>query len=337
MPERAQRRPSNATARQQAVPEGTSGLRRGLRIAEMLRVTDETDVAGRLLLEDSAPRRARKRIESGGVPMRSVPSTYEDSPSRSGGLMNASAYEALRRDTGALLDGFAWLAEGYQALQPANRATRQGLVDVSNMGLTLPLVLFRRGQAPLPRHGGLPTMVASLFKASRGVFSAAVDLVNRAGPGPTTAAQVVAFAEANGNLVRPQTGRVCAAPTRLIERAIDVMLTGAAAGAEAARSELAELVRFEYLWRFYELQEQFNEAMNRYRWFLAHASQHGARRDQATLFASEIDEDGRRYTFGDLTAGFLDHVNGLQARMNLSLGRSADAPPITFESVLGIL
>ncbi len=318
------------------MPPGTSGLRRGLRIAEMLRVTDETDVSGRLLLEDSAPRRARKRIESGGVPMRSVPSPYEDTPSRSGGLMNASAYEALRHDTGALLDGFAWLAEGYQARQPANRGTGAGLVDISNMGLTLPLVLFRRGQAPLPRHGGLPTAVASLFKASRGVFSAAVDLVNQAGPGLTTAPRVVAFAEAHGHFVRPQTRRVCAAPTRLIERAIDVMLTGAAAGADAARSELAALVRFEHLWHFYELQEQFNEAMNRYRWFLAHA-QDGARRDPATLFATEIDEDGRRYSFGDLTAGFLDHVNGLQARMNLSLGRSADAPPITFESTLSIL
>ncbi|MGH9149060.1 MAG: hypothetical protein ACRD0F_01805, partial [Acidimicrobiales bacterium] len=219
-------------------------------MAELLALSDQTDENGRLLLEDSAPRKARKRAEKAGVAMRTTRCTYADSPLRVGGLMNASAYDALRHDTAEMLNGFAWLAGGYLAIHPAHKGTTRGLFDVANMGVTLPLVLFHRAEGAIAHHGQLPSWVGSLFKASRGVFSATVDLGNRSGPGAAlTAAETVAFAEEAGHLRRPETARVCAAPTRLIERTIAVMLTGE--GADPSRSHLGQWLDFALLWRFY--------------------------------------------------------------------------------------
>ena len=308
---------------------------RGLRIADILTVRDETDTTGRLLLEDSAPKKARKTVERGGVAMKSVRCPYHDTPSRIGGLINISAYEALRHDTGPLLDGFAWLARCYHARQPANRSTVQGLLDVSNLGLSLPLVLLRRADDPVPPHGAMPTFVASLFKASRGVFSAAVDMLNQQGNVPTTAAEVVQFADEHHHLKRQATGRACAAPTRLIERTLAVVLTGE--GADAQRSQLKDLVAFEHLWRFYTLNETFNAAVNKYRWFLEQIAKEAGTVDPEVLFATQLQEGGRRFTFGEFTTGFLDHLNSVQADLNRVLGRSDDVAPLTYDDALRLL
>ena len=145
----------------------------GMRLSEMLTVRDQTDENGRLLLEDAAPKSARRRAYRAGISMKTVSCPYKDTPSRWGGDMNVSAYEALRLDTAGIHDGFAWLSGNYFALQPAKRSTVRGLFDASYLGLTLPLVLFYRGQDPVPPHRALPSFVASMFKASRGVVSAA--------------------------------------------------------------------------------------------------------------------------------------------------------------------
>ncbi|CAN5179081.1 hypothetical protein BH18ACT4_BH18ACT4_14040 [soil metagenome] len=308
---------------------------RALRVSEMLTVKDETDTAGRFLLEDSAPKQARKKAVRSGLAMRSVPCPYDDTPSRSGGVMNASAYEALRHDTAAVLDGFAWLGRGYYELNPQHRATVQGLLDVSNLGLGLPLVLLKRANEPISRHGAMPTFVASIFKASRGVFSVSVDMLNTKGPVPTTAPEVVRFADEHTHLLRAETGRACAAPTRLIERTLDVILTGE--GADPERSGLGDLARFGDLWAFYGLQEQFNAAVSKYRWFLEQVSERAGRADTETLLATMLEDGGRRFSFGEFTAGFLDHVNSLQAGLNRSLGRADDAPPLTLQSIPQIL
>ncbi len=209
-------------------PHDATRLPRGLRLRDMLTVTDQTDENGRLLLEDSAPKRARKRAQGAGVAMKTVKCPYHDTPSRLGGDMNASAYEALRRDMGQVLDGFAWLAERYLEVERGQpRASVQVLLDTSNLAITLPLLLFHRNPDGVPAHGALPSYVASLFKAGRGLFSVAFDLRNTRGPGPAfTVADVVSCAEEKGHFARPESGRVCAVPTRLIERTIDAILTG---------------------------------------------------------------------------------------------------------------
>ena len=311
-------------------------LRPGLRLHEMLTLKDETDAGGRLLLEDSAPKKAIKRLDRAGVAMKTARSPYSDTPSRADGLYNLSAYDAFRHDLGDVLDGFSWLNRRYAERNPSHKGTVKGLLDVSNLGLTLPLVLFRRGVEPVPLHGRLPTYVASLFKASRGVFSAAVDMHNKRGPVPTTGAEVVRFADEEGHLKRPATGRVCAAPTRLIERVLDVILTGE--GGNADVTTLGELVDFDRLWDFYRLQEAFTRAVNRYRFVLDRLVEGGiSLYDPERLFASTIDEGGRTWNFGDYTMAFLDYVNEAQQRMNRLLDRSDQVPPMLFEDVLRIL
>jgi hypothetical protein len=311
-------------------------LRPGLRLHDILTLKDETDAGGRLLLEDSAPKKAIKRVDRAGVPMKAARSTYTDTPSRVDGLFNASAYDAFRHDLGDVLDGFAWLTRNYLERNPSHKSTVQGLLDVSNLGLTLPLVLFRRGVDPVPLHGSLPTYVGSLFKASRGVFSAAVDMLNKRGPVPTTGAEVVRFADEEGHLRRPATGRVCAAPTRLIERTIDVILTGE--GGDAEVTTLGELVDFDRLWAFYRLQEAFTRALNHYRFVLDSLVEGGVSLyDPERLFASTIEDSGRKGSFGDYTMAFLQYVNEAQQRMNQLLDRSGEVPPLLFEDILRIL
>jgi hypothetical protein len=311
-------------------------LRPGLRLSDILTLKDETDAGGRLLLEDSAPKKAIKRVDRAGVPMKTARSTYADTASRVGGLFNVSAYDAFRHDLGDVLDGFAWMTDQYAARNPSHKGTVQGLLDVSNLGLTLPLVLFRRGVDPVPVHGSLPTYVASLFKASRGVFSATVDMFNKKGPVPTTGADVVRFADEEGHLKRPATQRVCAAPTRLIERTIDVILTGE--GANPDDSGLGELVDFARLWDFYRLQEAFTGALNHYRYVLDELVAGGISLYEPTrLFASTIEDQGRKGSFGDFTIAFLSYVNEAQRRLNLLLDRSDEVPEMLFEDVLRML
>jgi hypothetical protein len=180
-------------------PGGAPKSRRppGLRLWEMLTLSDQTDEFGRLLLEDSAPPAALAKADRAGVPRETAPCPYSDTPSRLSGLMNESAYEALRQDTAHILNGFAWLAGQYLHLHPSNRSSVQALADVSHLGLSLPLVLTGRAHQPIPRNGRLPSYVASIFKASRGVFSAAVDMLNKKGAETkVTAADITAFADA---------------------------------------------------------------------------------------------------------------------------------------------
>jgi hypothetical protein len=178
--------------------------------------------------------------------------------------------------------------------------------------------------------------VASLFKASRGVFSAAVDMFNKRGPVPTSGAEVVRFADEEAHLKRPATGRVCAAPTRLIERVIDVILTGE--GGDPDVTTLGELVDFDRLWDFYRLQEAFTRALNHYRFVLDNLVEGGVSiYDADRLFDSTIEEGGRSGSFGDYTRAFLDYVNEAQQRMNRLLDRSDEVPPILFEDILRIL
>jgi hypothetical protein len=312
------------------------GLRPGMRIADLLTLRDHTDENGRLLLEDSAPKQAMKRARRDGVPMKSTRCPYEDSPSRLGGDMNASAYDALRRDTAGVLDGFAWLGRHYFGVEPANRGTTQGLTDVSSLGLSLPLVLFRRGTDPMPAQAVLPSYIASLFKASRGVFSASVDLLNQAGHAPTTGAEVAAFAEREGHFVRQHTGRVCAAPTRLIERSIDVVLT--ATGADASRSGLADLLPFGLLWEFWNVEQSFNRGFDRYGQVLRNLLEaSGGVTDPEALFATTVVDRGVQHSFGAFTEAFLEFANAAQAELNRLLGRAQNASPLRFEDLVRIL
>lgn len=316
--------------------DGPPARRRGLRLAEMLTIRDETDETGRLLLEDSAPKQARKKAVRSGIAMRSAPCPYDDTPSRVGGLMNVSAYECLRHDTAEVLGGFAWLNRNYLSLTGLAPGTLQGLVDISNLGLSLPLVLFRRGDDPVPLHDRLPSFIASMFKASRGVFSAAVDMLNSEGADAvTTGAQVVAFAEREGHLIRPQTQRACAAPTRLIERALDVILSGE--GAAPGQSALEEILPFATLWDFYRIEHSFSSAFNRYRVALDGLPPGALASDRAELFATVVVDQGTRWSLGDYTDAFLEFANGAQAALNRLLGRADNAPPVTFEDLVRIL
>lgn len=307
-----------------------------MRISDLLTLRDQTDETGRLLLEDSAPKQAMKRARRDGVPMKSTRCPYEDTPSRLGGDMNASAYDALRRDTADVLNGFAWLGRHYFEVEPSHRGTTQGLVDVTSLGISLPLVLFRRGVDPVPPQGALPSYIASLFKASRGVFSASVDLLNKAGRSPTTGADVARFAEREGHFVRRHTGRVCAAPTRLIERTIDVVLTGS--GADASRSSLGDFLPFATLWEFWNVEQSFNRAFDRYGHVLRNLLEaSGAAPDPETLFAATVVDQGAEHSFGAFTEAFLDYANAAQAELNRLLGRAPSAPPLRFEDVVRIL
>jgi len=305
-------------------------------LADLLTVRDQTDASGRLLLEDSAPRKARRRAQQAGVAMKTVACPYPDSPSRQGGTMNVSAYEALRQDTAEILNGFAWLRENYLRIHPSGRSTVQAFFDVSNLGITLPLVLLYRGRSPVRPHGELPTYVASIFKASRGVFSAAVDMLNNAGPPlrTITAAEVMQFAEEHGHFRRDETQRVCAAPTRLIERCIDVFVTGE--GGDAARSELGAQVPFGVLWKFYRLQDEFGQALSRYRFLLDRLSEAGMT-DINQMFGAMVPVDGGMRSFGDVTDGLVGRANVIQEELNLLLGRRAGVAPLRLERLVAML
>jgi len=305
-------------------------------LADLLTVRDQTDSSGRLLLEDSAPRKARRRAQQAGIAMKTVDCPYVDSPSRQGGTMNVSAYEALRQDTAEILNGFAWLRANYLRVHPTAQSTVQAFFDVSNLGITLPLVLLYRGRNPVRPHGELPTYVASIFKASRGVFSAAVDMLNNAGPPPRTitAAEVMQFAEEHGHFEREETKRVCAAPTRLIERCIDVFVTGE--GGDAARSELGAQVAFSDLWQFYRLQDEFGQALSRYRFLLDKLSQAGMT-DINEMFGAMVPVGDRMRSFGEVTDGLVGRANAIQNELNALLGRRAGVAPLSLERLVAML
>jgi hypothetical protein len=148
-------------------------------------------------------------------------------------------------------------------------------------------------------------------------------------------AEMVRFAEQEGHLVRPQTRRVCAAPTRLIERTISVILTGE--GADASRSRLGELVHFASLREFCALQDSLGEALSSYRALLERVTQSGDVTDPHDLFSRVVVDGGRRRSFGDVTEELLRRVNEVQAGLNRLLGRADDAAPVTLEDALGML
>ncbi len=324
------------TDTQTASAAGASAPPPGMRLAELMTVRGQTDENGRLLLEDAAPKSARRRVHKAGIPMQMVPCPHKDTPSRYGGPMNISAYEALRHDMAGVLDGFAWLTGHYLELQPARRSTVRGLFDASYLGLTLPLVLFYRARQPVAPHRQMPSAIASMFKASRGVFSAAVDLLNRQGASArVSAAEVVRFADENGHLRRADTGRACAAPTRLIERTVDVILTGK--GGDASQSTLGELVDFGRLWEFYTLQDAFSRALSNYRFLLDDIAAQTGSPDPTKLFDVMVPSGGKVQSFGQVTDGVVRQANEIQRRMNAVLERADDAPEIDFEDLLGML
>lgn len=321
---------------QTASTGGASAPPPGMRLSQLLTVRDQTDENGRLLLEDAAPKSARRRVHKAGIAMEMVPCPHKDTPSRYGGPMNLSAYEALRHDMGEVLDGFTWLAGHYLELQPARRSTVRGLFDVSYVGLTLPLVLFYRGRDPLPPHRHMPSFIASMFKASRGVFSAAVDMLNRRGPAArVSASEVVRFADEHGHLLRADTRRACAAPTRLIERTVEVILTGH--GGDAGNSRLGAFVEFGRLWDFYSLQDSFSRAISNYRILLDDIAAQTGSPDPAKLFDVMVPSGGRIRSFGEVTDGVVRQANDIQRNMNAVLERADDAPSIDFEDLLGML
>jgi hypothetical protein len=302
----------------------------------MLTLSDQTDETGRLLLEDSAPKPAVRKAERAGIPMNTVSCPYQDTPSRFGGQMNASAYEALRRDTADILNGFAWLSQHHAAADPSAASAPQRLFGVSYLGVTLAHVLFHRAQDPVTPHASLPSYIASIFKASRGIFSFSVDLLNDLGPeAAMTAAEVVRYAEDHHHLVRPQTGRVCAAPTRLIERTLGVILTG---DADAARSRLGDIVEFPVLWELTQLQDEVGRALSTYRVVLENLTASGHAEDPNRLFATVVpDGPAKGQPFGRFTEQTLQLANRAQAAMNGLLGRAQNATPVGFEDLVRML
>lgn len=306
-------------------------------MAQLLTLTDQTDADGRLLLEDSAPPAAVRRVEKAGVPMETVSCAYTDTPSRVGGRMNLSAYEALRHDVTGILNGFAWLAEHHRTARPDARGTPERLFAVSYLGINLVHVLFYRASEPVPPHGALPPYVASIFKASRGIFSFAAHLENERGASATmTADDVVRVAEQERQLVRPTTGRVCAAPTRLIERTIAAILTGGEA--EASKSRLPELVDFDILWRFTQEQDRFGKALSTYRIVLEQLSTSGVADDPNRMFRYVLaDGPARGRSFGSYTESVLAEANEIQTELNRLLGRMTNAKPLGFEDILRLL
>lgn len=268
--------------------------------------------------------------------MTEAPCDYADSPSRLGGRMNVSAYDALRHDVAEILDGFSWLADlRAQAVASPGRASLQGLIDVANLGSTLPLVLFHRTDRQIPAHGALPTFIASIFKASRGLFSGAVAMLNDGwGAAPVTTDEVLAYAEGHGQFRRSETERVCAAPTRLIARTVEAILSGR--GTEANRSRLGEHLDPSDLWAYFSLHDSLSQAMSVYRNVLDDVSRDHPGAGPEQLFGVMVDVAGRKGTFGDFTDAMVHTATVTQSRMNEVLGR-ADAPPLTVAGLLQIL
>jgi hypothetical protein len=306
-----------------------------LGLADLLTVGDRTDQSGRLLLEDSASRPARRAALRAGVPMKSSKCPFHDTPSRVGGPMNLSAYEALRADTAGILDGFAWLTSQLLSTQGSSANSIQLLYDVSYLGITVPLLLFHRAVDPVPPYQSLPTVVASLFKASRGLFSVAVALLNENGPPSRAidAAQVVAFADQHGHFVHPAPRRVCAAPTRLIERTISVILSGD--GANGSASALGEMVAFPELWRFYRVQDDLAQALSTYGFIRGRLFPPGDTTSLKESFLRSV--PGTTGTFGQLTEAMLGHVNSAQVELNRLLGREGAAAPLGVQQLIALL
>jgi len=317
-------------------PDSPPGGRRpGMRLTQILTLTDQTDASGRLLLEDSAPKPAIRKAEKAGISMATEPAAYADTPSRVGGQMNAAAYEALRHDTAAILNGFAWLAAHLPPEASGGDPTR--LYWTSYLGVNLVHVLFHRGDDPVPPHDALPPFIASVFKASRGLFSFSVALENDKGAGARmTPAEVVAYAEEKRQLVRPDTGRVCAAPTRLIERTIDVILTGS--GADATRSELGTLVDFGALYELTRLQDTFGQALSTFRVVVDNLTAAGVTSDPGRLVRTVIPGGpAKGKTFGQVTDELLKLANETQRAMNRLLGRSENAAKLSLPDILNML
>jgi hypothetical protein len=329
---------------------GHPPLAPGLRLAQMLTLKDQTDAVGRLILEDSAPKRAIKNAKRSGVEMKTAPSAYADTPSRLGGLMNVSAYEALRHDMADVLNGFAWLSSHYLSGTPeptrppggqqdgaSRRSTVRTLFDVAYMGVTLPLLLFHRRPDPIAPYGALPTFIASVCKASRGVVSASVDLLNQAGDPmeEVTAAAVVLFADRQGHLRRPNTDRACAAPTRLIERTIAVILTGE--GGDPAKSTLPDFVDYPTLRAFCDVQDAFSQALSQYKHLLDTLTAGTAAADPNQLFSTPVEFGGRTRSFGALSEALLGHAHATQGRLNRILGRDDNPARVSFEELLRML
>lgn len=309
----------------------------GLPLSRLLSVDDETDEHGRLLLEDSAPKRAIKQTARAGIPMQTKACPYRDTPSRHGGDMNISAYEALRRDTTEVLNGLAWLHRQYVEQEPGTRGTVQALTDISKLGVTLPLVMFHRARDPVSPYGQLASFIAAIFKACRGMYFSGFDL-RADGDNPraeVSAPEVVAFADDSGHFKRPQTGTVCAAPTRLIERTVAVVLTGT--GADPQASSLGKHLTFDMLWDFFRLERAFNDNLSRYGYVLEQLWQRGKTTDSSDLFDQTITVSGNRGRFGDFTEAFLDYANNAQALLNRTLGRAENAPPLTFQDIVRAL
>lgn len=301
-------------------------------------MSDQTDENGRLLLEDSAPRQAQKRLRRSGIAMTEARCEYADSPSRLGGKMNVAAYDALRHDVAEVLDGFAWMAELRAGAAPRpGRGSLQALIDVANLGSTLPLVLFHRTERQVPAQGALVAFIASIFKASRGLFSGGVAMLNdgREPEVEVTTDEVLTFVEGHGHFRRSETGRVCAAPTRLIARTIEAVLSGR--GTESDRSTLGDHLDGADLWRYFSLHDALSQALSTYRFVLAKLSgdRPGATVEQ--LFGVVVEVGGRRGTFGELTDALVHTANVTQNRMNEVLGRAGDAPPLTVPGLLQIL
>lgn len=323
------------TAPVSPAPAPSAPTRPGMRLAQLLVLSDQTDETGRLLLEDSAPRPAIKKAERAGISMATVPAPYQDTPSRLGGQMNAAAYDALRHDTADILAGFAWLAANHRERAPDETGAPRRLYAVSYLGVSLVHVMFHRAADPMPPHGRLPSYIASLFKASRGIFSFSVQLENDLGPSkPMTASEVVQYAEEKRQLVRPDTGRVCAAPTRLIERTIEAILGGRDRDDGADRSTLPDLVDFDTLWDFYRQQDAVGGALSRFR---VVAERMGAA-DPSRLFQTVIPGGpARGQTFGQFAEATVALVNQAQAAMNRALGRSQNAKAVGLEELLRML
>lgn len=308
------------------------------RLVELLDVGDQTDETGRLLLEDSAPEAAQRRARQAGIAMRSESCPFRDTPSRLGGRMNVSAYEALRSDVAGVLDGFAWLARERQGAEPPPAGGTAGrLYEASYLGLTLPIVLVHRAVRPFAPHGELPTVVASLFKASRGLFSVAVGLRNDpAPPAHPDAEGVVVYADGHHHLARRETRRVCAAPTRLIERTIAVILTGD--GADASKSRLPEWIPFSQLWRVYRVQDELSEALSTYRFVwdrLARSAPHRRAGRPEELFGLLV--PGSVGTFGQLTEAVVAHAASAERQLNGLLGRSEETVAFSLDDLLALL
>lgn len=317
---------------------GATTPRRGLRLAELLTVGDQTDEHGRLLLEDSAPRQAQKRAKRAGVAMQEAHWEAADSPSRLGGRMNVSAYDALRRDLTEVLQGFAWLAElRTTALPVPGRGSLGSMVDVANLGSTLPLVLFHRVRNQVPAHGALPTFIASIFKASRGLFSGAVAMLNddRDASDLVTTGEVMAFAEGHGQFRRSETQRVCAAPSRLIARTIAAILSGDEA--DAGRSRLGDHLDGAELWRFFNLHDSFSQALSNYRFVLAQLSHDHPQASPDQLLGETVTAAGRTGTFGNLTEAMAHHGTEVQSGLNRVLGREGEVAPLTLPALLQML